>query len=116
MAALSVTLPWPPTVNTYWRYTGSRPLISQKGRAYRKAVKAAMLLARVKPITGRLKVVVRAHPPDQRRRDLDNILKAPLDAMQHAGLYEDDSQIDRLTIERAPLEKEGRLVVGIEQI
>ena len=36
--------------------------------------------------------------PDNRRRDLDNLFKAPLDACTHAGVWEDDSNIVDLRI------------------
>ena len=49
---------------------------------------------------GRLSMTMTLFPPDKRRRDLDNAFKAPLDALAHAGVYEDDSQIDVLTIRR----------------
>ncbi len=32
-------------------------------------------------------------PPDDRRRDCDNVQKAVLDALQHAGVFWDDSQV-----------------------
>jgi crossover junction endodeoxyribonuclease RusA len=43
---------------------------------------------------------VEAFPPDARRRGLDNLLKAPLDGLQHAGVVVDDSQFDALSIKR----------------
>jgi len=48
----------------------------------------------------RLSVFIEAFPPDKRKRDLDNVLKSLLDALQHAGVYADDCQIDRLSIIR----------------
>jgi len=53
-------------------------------------------------LTGRLAVEIYVYPPDRRRRDLDNILKNLLDSMQHAGVYKDDQQIDRLLVIRMP--------------
>ena len=50
--------------------------------------------------TGRVAVYVEAHPPDKRRRDLDNLWKGVLDAMQHAQVYVDDNQVDDLHIVR----------------
>jgi crossover junction endodeoxyribonuclease RusA len=61
-------------------------------------------------------VLIHACPPDRRRRDIDNMLKAPLDAMQHAGVIEDDSLIDDLHIIRQEPIKGGRLVVEITEI
>lgn len=105
-----VVLPYPPSTNTYWRHPSRGPLagrhlISEKGRQYRDAV--VRLLAQTGNAYGfsaeaRLQVQIEAWMPDKRRRDLDNVLKAALDALTHAGVYPDDSQIDSLTITRAP--------------
>lgn len=102
---LLLTLPWPPSANRYWRHptTGrlaGRHLLSAEGRSYRQQVAQLVAMRHVQPMTGRLEVDISAYPPDRRRRDLDNTLKAALDAMQHAGVYQDDAQIDRLLVER----------------
>ncbi|EEC8945905.1 RusA family crossover junction endodeoxyribonuclease, partial [Escherichia coli] len=49
-------------------------------------------------------------------RDLDNILKAPLDALTHAGLLIDDEQFDEINIVRGQLVSGGRLGVKIYKI
>jgi crossover junction endodeoxyribonuclease RusA len=54
--------------------------------------------------------------PDRYRRDLDNVCKAMLDALGHAGVYQDDSQIDRLEIVRGAVRAPGAAVVMIEEI
>ena len=111
-----VTLPWPPTVNTYWRRVGNKTLISRAGRQYRDYAEsqAYEMDRRQWPLKGRLQVVINAYPPDKRRRDLDNILKALLDALGHIGLYQDDSQIDRIEVIRCPMG--GYVDVKIEEI
>ena len=96
---ICLTLPHPPSVNHYWRHVGNRVLISREGRAYREDVRAVVLAKYFTAwgqvlVTGRLRVSVDWYPPDKRRRDIDNIGKALFDAMGHAGIYEDDSQID----------------------
>ena len=53
----------------------------------------------------RLPVPRVAYQPDRRARDLDNILKAAWDAMQHARAFEDDSQIDWLIVDRGEVRK-----------
>jgi crossover junction endodeoxyribonuclease RusA len=113
---LHLTLPWPPSVNHYWRHVGHKILISKIGREYRAGVVAALFGHGVQPIDGRLAVVVEAYPPDNRRRDLDNIQKALLDSMQHGGAYADDSQIDRIEVIRCEVVSGGKVDVRISQI
>lgn len=119
MTTLSIELPYPPSANSYWRHPGRGPLagrhlISQEGREYRRAVGAAVGLVRGRQgLTERLVVMVEANPPDRRRRDLDNLLKPLLDSLMHAGVYEDDSQIDDLRIMRGPVTRGGRVLVTV---
>ena len=99
-------LQWPPSINHYWRRVGNKTILSKEGRDYRTKVAndvrfAGFIASRLMP--GRLSVEIVAYTPDRRRRDLDNLLKAILDCLQHAGVYKDDSQVDRLLIERGPV-------------
>ncbi len=104
---VSVQLPWPPSVNHYWRHVGNRTLISREGRAYHQSVAAAC--ATVGHVVGRISVTIAAHPPDRRGRDLDNLLKAILDSLQKAGLFENDAQIDEIILRRAYPAKPGHV-------
>jgi crossover junction endodeoxyribonuclease RusA len=99
---IEITFPWPPSVNTYWRVVNGRPIISEKGRMYRKAVMAIILKEQIELIEGPIRVEIDAYRPDNRKRDLDNILKALLDGMAKGLVYEDDSQIKDLSIKWAP--------------
>ncbi len=112
------TLPWPPSVNHYYRRVGPRTLISRGGREYRRTV--CGLLAgggpRKPPADGRIALAMDAFPPDRRRRDLDNTLKAVGDSLEHAGVYEDDSQIDVLFVGRRQPVKGGKVVIRISQL
>lgn len=97
--AITLTLPWPPSVNKYWRTFQGRMIISAEGRFYRKAVADQVLIQRgAKHYAGKLRVNIEAFRPDNRRRDLDNLLKAVLDGCTHAGVWEDDSNIVDLRI------------------
>lgn len=94
-----LTLPWPPSMNKYWRTFQGRMIISADGRSYRKAVADQVLIQRAaKNYTCKLRVQIEAFRPDNRRRDLDNLLKAVLDGCTHAGVWEDDSNIVDLRI------------------
>ena len=62
---------------------------------------------------GPLCVSIDVHPPDRRRRDIDNLQKALLDALAHGGAYHDDSQIARLTVEKRGVVPDGKVCVRI---
>ena len=112
---MELVLPYPPSINHYWRRVGPRTLISREGRRFRERVTAILAAIRIQPITGSLAVQVEIYPPDYRRRDIDNVQKALLDAMQHGGAYCDDAQIVRLSIEkREPIEG-GKTIVRIRK-
>jgi crossover junction endodeoxyribonuclease RusA len=120
-AAMELILPWPPSVNHYYRRVGPRTLISREGREYRTQV--CGLLApgggsgiRKPPSGGRIALAMDAFPPDRRRRDLDNLQKPVLDALQHAGIYEDDSQIDLLVTRRREVVPRGRLLINVADL
>lgn len=114
---MKLTLPWPPSVNHYTR-AGSRPgfrYLTDEAKSFRRAVSLIVGAARAREgMTHRLKVLVIASPPDKRERDLDNLHKGLLDALQHAGVYEKDSQIDDLHIVRGPVIKGGQVEVTIQ--
>ena len=110
---IELELPYPPSVNHYYRRVGPRTLISRAGRAFRKKVCAVVAAAGVGPLVGRLRIEVEVYPPDRRRRDIDNVQKALLDALEHGGAYRDDSQIVKLEIEKHKPVRGGRTIVRI---
>jgi crossover junction endodeoxyribonuclease RusA len=116
---INLVLPFPPTVNTYWRKWNNRMVISEKGRAYRNAVADSLLEGRAYfyhlTLDKKLRVEIKAYRPDKRKRDLDNLLKATLDSLAYAGVYQDDSQIVDLHIYWAN-EIGGMLKIKIEEI
>lgn len=111
----SLRLPWPPSVNNYWVRTRFGSLaVGKKGKAFRLDVKD--IVGTHSFGSARLKVTILVNPPDKRKRDLDNLLKSTLDALEHAGLYDDDCQIDDLRIIRGDKEQGGALDVYLEVI
>ena len=104
---IELQLPFPPSVNSMWRTPRSGPLagrtmLSEDGRRYRRAVADAVLVARAgRQIRQRLAVTIEARMPDRRKRDLDNLPKAVLDGLTHAGVWLDDGQIDDLRVWRS---------------
>jgi crossover junction endodeoxyribonuclease RusA len=126
--SFAFTLPWPPSVNHYFveravvsRQTGKPIVMKHPGREgleYRVAVSNEIMAQRIprNRLTGRLAVVIIAHPPDRRARDLDNLLKATLDALKHANVYRDDGDIDDLRIMRGTIKPGGALRVIVDEI
>jgi len=114
-SVISYTLPYPPSVNHYWRSNAKgRVFIAAEGKKYREAVGYAILEAGRRELgTGAVEIAVRVWPPDNRKRDLDNVLKALLDALEASRVYADDSQIDRLVVERRPVLKGGQVTVHL---
>ena len=110
---IEVELPFPPSVNHYYRHVGPRTLISREGRRFRERVTSVLAALGVRPLAGPLEVCIDLFPPDRRRRDIDNVQKALLDSLQHGGAYEDDSQIVRLVIEKREVFPGGRVIVTI---
>ena len=108
-------------------------MVSKEGKAYRVAVRHHIEQVRAKTgAEGRIAVRVQLYAPNRVRRDLDNILKALLDAMATErmknkvtgkrvvvwrGIYDDDSQIDKLLVERMTISKDNpRVEVRIMEI
>jgi crossover junction endodeoxyribonuclease RusA len=116
MTTLRLELPYPPSVNHYWRRVGARTLISRQGRRFRARVIALIAARPIRPRAGSLDVQVELHPPDGRRRDLDNAMKGLLDSLEHAGVYGDDSQIDHLDIYRRRVVPGGKVIVQITEV
>lgn len=111
------TLPFPPSVNHYWRRRGGLYFISKKGQEYRRAVTEIITQLGLNIHTeARLKIRIIANMPDRRRRDLDNILKAVGDSLEHAGFMNDDNQFDSIRIDRGELLPPGRLGITITEI
>ena len=112
---IELELPYPPSTNHYYRNVGPRTIISREGRAYRQRVCAILLRRGVKPMARPLAMHVDVHPPDRRRRDLDNCLKSLLDSLEHGGAYKDDSQIVDLHVRKLDPIPGGKAVVSIEE-
>lgn len=106
-------IPWPPSANRYWRNVKGRTVVSKEARIYKSTICKLAKTWKNPCLGGRLQVCMAAFPPDKRRRDLDNLNKIVLDSLQKAGLYNDDSQIDYLSIERHEPCKDGRIQIWI---
>ena len=115
---------FPPSANTHWRMTmingAPRMLLSAKGRSYRTQVVQDLFQCGFQPVqmfkTERLALWVTLCPPDRRVRDIDNFIKSLLDALAGGHVFYNDSQIDKITIERGAIVKDGRAYIDIQDM
>ncbi|RLD02792.1 MAG: hypothetical protein DRI65_14205 [Chloroflexota bacterium] len=110
-----LNLPWPPTVNNYYKTARSgHRYIDKSVREYREKVeKAINMQVPGLTLTEGLFVEVYLYPPDARKRDLDNYMKGLLDALTIAKLWEDDSLIHQLHIYRGIKKPGGAVIIEI---
>lgn len=114
---ITLTLPYPPSVNHLYAVVNGRKVLSAKGRKYHETVSQSVRNQRTESFgADRVTYTVNVYPPDNRRRDLSNLVKAVEDALTKAGVWNDDSQVDAMTWQRGPATKGGSLFVAIESM
>lgn len=109
---LTIDLPFPPSSNTMYRNFRGRMVLSPKGREFKAQVADIVAYGQYR-IEGRLSMFISIASPTKRKFDLDNRIKPIQDALQDAGVFDDDEQIDSLTIVRQEPVKGGRCTVVI---
>lgn len=88
-------LPFPPSVNSLYANAPGRGRV--RTPAYQRWANEAGLrlnLQRPKKVSGRVRIAIRAVPPDKKKRDLDNLEKAIMDLLVDMGVIEDDSLVE----------------------
>lgn len=133
---LSLTLPYPPSANRYWRHRalpkgGISTYISKDGKQFREEVQWLLKSAGVrKPMAGRVGIEYTLYPHrplDYRTRmrklgdawhdtvqciDLDNAQKALLDALKGVA-FDDDAWVREIRARRAEPDGQARIEVRI---
>jgi Holliday junction resolvase RusA-like endonuclease len=103
LRTLSFDLPMPPSVNEAWHalLNGGKALTAEH-RRFRSLVvqKVHQQMREAPPLAGRVELTLILCFADRRRTDIDNRVKPLQDALKHARAYHDDSQVDRLVVER----------------
>jgi crossover junction endodeoxyribonuclease RusA len=114
---LEIFLPYPPSVNTYWGFSGSRRFLTARAKDFKAVTKARFDASGHLGLgDARLSVCMTLHAPDKRVRDIDNVVKSTLDALCQAGAFKDDAQVDVLLVKRSFPMKGGSCVVRLEEI
>lgn len=116
MNELLIDLPFPPTVNKIWRTTKKgKVYLIKTVKNFRKEVHY-LVFNKTKFGKNKLRVEIKIFPPDNRKRDIDNLVKSTLDALQKANIFEDDFQIHQLYIEKSTNFQNGKITVLIKDI
>ena len=107
-------------MNRYWApIPGCRGMMLTKdARAYRKLASDALwkVLGRRSDeplMRGSVRLDIELRAPDRRKRDLDNHVKAIQDVLTNYNVWEDDSQIDELSVRRGQLFPQGTAIIFI---
>lgn len=112
-----LSLPFPPSVNSYRTVYRGMMRLSKEGRAFKAAVSDYVVEYRVPKLGDKkLRISMVLFPRDKRKIDIDNRIKSVLDALQDAGVFDDDFQVDELSIVRGKPIKGGAIRVLIEEI
>ena len=115
-----LTLPYPPSLNQLYKITCKpfpKKYLSPKGKEYKLKIKeyiAANNLVLKANIP--LKVSIVITPPDNRKRDIDNLFKIMLDSLTDAEFWVDDVHIRELHASYQPPQKPGGLLVHVEPL
>ena len=115
---VTIKLPYPPSLNRYYAPYRGRVTITKVGREYRQRVMELLVphFEHMADYSAELQVWVEVMLPDKRRRDLDNLNKALLDAITHSGVWEDDSLIHDLRLLKIGVQKPGYVRLHIAEI
>ena len=121
---ITLKLPLPPTINHYY----SSKVIKKNGKyipmiyvqdsvhLFRKQVVEITCQVISEPLLGRIAINVVIHPKSNRTTDIDNHIKGLLDALTKAAVWTDDSQVDKITIERGRPINGGLCVIEILEV
>lgn len=88
--SLTIELPWPPSDNAlktlFVIKKRATSILSQEARDYYAAVSRLLVKRNIPKLSGRLRVDVVLFPPDRRRIDASNRLKALMDSLKRRHL------------------------------
>ena len=123
-SVLRLELPWPPSANHYmgYRVAGKPPkqfvlaYPTAAAKEFHRNVQAIVMRDRAaRGWSCPLKMSFWTYPPDRRKRDTSNLFKMLEDALERAGVFQDDYQIAEHHAWRTThVVKDGMVIVELE--
>lgn len=117
---INLELPWPVSANQYWMPVGRRMVKTPEARSYISQVTLKWMEERtngLKPFENgsELAMAISAHYPKKKGpdADLDNLTKVLIDALEVAGVYQNDNCLRHVQITRESGVPEGMVRVFI---
>jgi len=116
-----LTLPFPPSVNNYYGHLARGKTVIKyvkpKGKEYKKTVKEYVAKNNLQLKANiPLKVSIVLTPKDNRKHDIDNVLKALFDSLTEADFWQDDSLVRELNITYQPPQDPGSVLIHVEPL
>jgi crossover junction endodeoxyribonuclease RusA len=109
-------VPFPPSGNRYWRVWEKKIVKSKEAKVYMNTVRLMTIPFRRLFWEGRLFEHVQFHAPDDKARDLDNYVKILNDALESAQVFQNDSQVDSMHLDRKEIRDPGCAIVRIMEL
>jgi crossover junction endodeoxyribonuclease RusA len=118
MADYEFTMPWPPSVNHWHQPCRGRIIKGSAARDYEKLAVDHLKSIGIsdEKIESHLSVTMVLMPPTNARYDIDNRTKGVFDSLSASGFWVDDSQVQRLVIEKGEKVKNGIVSISINVI
>lgn len=113
---IELTLPFPPSVNHLYRRVGHRTLLSREGRRFRDNVAVLVAYAGHPHFDSPVRADVELFPPDNRKRDTDNLTKGLFDALEKAGVLSNDNIVKKFSVSMNEQVPEGMCIVRIQKL
>jgi hypothetical protein len=113
MKELNLELPLPPTINSYWGFSGHRRFLTLQAREFKQQVAHIVSQQSTRFGDAKLGISITIFWASKRVADLDNRCKPLLDALVQAGLTTDDSNFKEIHIYEGGIVKGGKTLIKI---
>ena len=115
---MRIYLPWGPSVNDYYgRSKSGHVYLHARVKKFRLDVLRAVNEHEGSQVyNGQMGMLIELFPPSKIKYDIDNRCKGILDALEHAGVYPDDSMVMDMRVLKRDKVKFGQIIVTITEL